>query len=390
MEPVTSRYANAPMMAYWEMTRACDLSCRHCRAESVAWRHPFELSTQEGFRLLEQLASFTPKPHLVLTGGDPLKRPDVFWMIDRAVQLGLTVSITPAGTPLLTQGTVAQMKTAGVHSVALSLDGSTAQRHDAIRMVPGSFAHTVRAAGWVREAGLGLQVNSLVCAETVRDLADVHELVTRLDADRWSVFFLVTVGRGAVLSQLDSFEAEAVLEWLYDLAQEAPRPVIKTTEAHHYRRIAMQRRKVDSRAAAGSAGLRAAPASAGSAAAASSPAGHGASGAYAGALRGMGIRDGAGVMFISHTGEVYPSGFLPVSAGNVRLEDPVRIYRESPLFVQLRDTSQLKGKCGACEYKQVCGGARSRAWAATGDVLAPDPLCVYQPRGYAPAQVAAS
>ena len=368
VEPVTSRYSRAPLMAYWEMTRACDLACRHCRAEATPWQHPFELTTQEGLRLLDRLAAFAPKPHLVLTGGDPLKRTDVYWLISRATELGLLVSITPSGTPLLTRDALERVRDAGVRTVALSLDGPTARRHDRIRQVPGSFERTVQAARWARELGLSLQINSLVCAETVNELADIHHRVAKLGADRWSLFFLVTIGRGATLGQIDAYEAEAVLDWLYDLAQECPRPAIKTTEAHHYRRIALQRRR------AGGEPSRDTPPGTGSAGK-----------AYADVLRGAGIRDGAGILFISHTGEVYPSGFLPVSAGNIRRDDVVRLYQESPIFVRLRDNAQLKGKCGACEFKTICGGARSRAWAATGDAFAEDPLCVYQPHDYAAA-----
>jgi len=361
-------YDQRPMMVYWEVTQACDLACVHCRADAVSWRHPLELSTEEGFHLLEAIAGFgDPKPHLVLTGGDPLKRPDLYWLIDRAVALGLTTSITPSATPLLTREAVARLQRSGVQTIALSLDGSSARRHDRIRRVPGSYEHTIRAARWVREVGLSLQINSLVCAQTVRDLADLYERVVRLDADRWSLFFLVPVGRGATLEPIDPFECEAVLEWLYDLALGSPRPIIKTTEAHHFRRVVLQRRL--------EAAVLGTPARS--------------SNGHAGALpdevpaairRGFGIRDGAGIVFIAHTGEVYPSGFLPLSAGNVRRDDLVRLYREAPLFRQLREPSQLKGKCGLCEYRVVCGGSRARAWAATGDPLEADPLCLYQPR----------
>ncbi len=366
-------YDQRPMMVYWEVTQACDLACVHCRADAVPWRHPLELSTEEGFHLLEAIASFgDPKPHLVLTGGDPLKRPDLYWLIDRAVALGLTTSITPSATPLLTREAVARLQRSGVQTIALSLDGSSARRHDRIRRVPGSYERTIRAARWVREGGLSLQINSLVCAQTVRDLAGLYERVVRLDADRWSLFFLVPVGRGATLEPIDPFECEAVLEWLYDLALESPRPIIKTTEAHHFRRIVLQRRL--------EAAVLGAPARSSNGHAGALP-----DEAPAAIRRGFGIRDGAGIVFISHTGEVYPSGFLPLSAGNVRRDDLVRLYREAPLFRQLRDPSQLKGKCGRCEYRAVCGGSRARAWAATGDPLEADPLCLYQPRAVAAA-----
>lgn len=360
-ESYATRYDRAPLMVYWEVTRACDLACGHCRAAAVAWRHPQELSTEEGFGLLEALCRFgEPKPHLVFTGGDPLKRPDVYALAARAAALGLQVGIAPSGTSLLTQEAVARFQACGVRTVALSLDGSCSERHDCIRGVVGSFERTAAAARWVRAAGLALQINSLVCAETAGDLPNIYRLVLDLGADRWSVFFLVPVGRGAVLREVSPWRCEVILVWLYERALEG-RVTIKTTEAHHFRRIALERQAI---AGEGSGGART-PAR---------PHAHAAIGPS------FGIRDGAGIMFISHIGEVYPSGFLPLSVGNVRTEDPVRLYREAPLFVQLRDPSQLKGKCGRCELRVICGGSRSRAWAATGDPLESDLLCVYQPR----------
>jgi AdoMet-dependent heme synthase len=405
-ERLDTQFDRVPMMIYWELTRSCDLACRHCRAEAVAWRNPHELTTDQGFRLLEQLAEFSEPgamtPHLVLTGGDPLKRPDVYTFAEHGRQLGLPVSITPSGTPLLTGEAMAKLRDAGIHTLALSLDGSTPERHDRIRQVDGSFARTVEAAGWARELGFSLQINSLVCEETATDLPAVYELAKRLDADRWSVFFLVTVGRGSVLGQVTPDQCEQILEWLYEQTLVSQRPAIKTTEAHHFRRIALQRQKRAAQVApqhsmsgaasstrplstnghvpAPTAGLRRPDNRPGTGEA---PPGH-RSGSASSIRRGFGIRDGAGIMFISHTGEVYPSGFLPICAGNVKTDHPVRIYREAPLFVRLRDTSLLQGKCGACEYKAVCGGARSRAYAASGDPMGPDPLCVYQPPHHAP------
>ena len=370
-------------MIYWEMTRSCDLACRHCRADAVPWRHPEELTTAAGYRLLEELAGFLEPapaardgerrdpsaggrghsgrpgagaPHLVLTGGDPLKRPDVYELAAYGVSLGLQVSITPAGTPALTREALERLRGCGIKTVALSLDGSTPERHDSIRQVEGSFERTLQGARWAREVGLGLQINSLLCAETADDMPALYRLASALDADRWSVFFLVTVGRGQVLSQIEPEECEALLNWFYDLAARSPRPIVKTTEAHHFRRVALQRQKAarargEVTAGEGEAAIR----------------------------RGFGIRDGAGIMFISHTGQVYPSGFLPLPVGNVKGENPVTLYRNARLFQRLRDANALKGKCGACEYRTVCGGARSRAWAATGDPLGEDPLCVYQP-----------
>ncbi len=364
-------YARTPIMAYWEVTQSCDLACVHCRAEAVSQRNPLELSKEEGFRLLNALAGFgDPKPHLVLTGGDPLKRPDIYDLIEHAVQAGLQTSITPSGTPLLTRDALVHMQESGIGTVALSLDGSDDRRHDHIRQVPGSFKRTMAAAQWAHDLGLSVQINSLVCAETADDLWGVYQRVLDLDIDRWSVFFLVNVGRGAALQPVSPELCESLLEWLYALTLLAPRPIIKTTEAHHFRRVALQQRPRFT------VGYLDGP-----------PVENAASQENdtrpemdASIRRGFGVRDGAGIMFVSHIGEVYPAGFLPLSVGNVRHDDPVRLYREAPLFQRLRDPSQLKGKCGICEFRVVCGGARSRAWATTGDPFEADPLCSYQPR----------
>ncbi|MGQ9487550.1 MAG: TIGR04053 family radical SAM/SPASM domain-containing protein [Armatimonadota bacterium] len=337
-----------PLLVYWELTRACELACRHCRAEAVLHRHPDELTTEEGFRLLDQLTTFgEPLPHIVITGGDPLKRPDLWDLIKAARQRGFTVAITPSGTYALTPDIVRRFKEEGIWMMALSIDGSTAERHDGIRQVPGSFDQTVRAAMWAREVGLPIQVNTLVCEQTADDLPAVYDLITNLGAARWSLFFLIQVGRGKGLAEVSPEHSERICEWLFEKANEG-KVDIKTTEAPHYRRVALlhELSKKPNRIAET---IR----------------------------RGFGIRDGAGIMFISHVGDVYPSGFLPVRTGNVREQSPVEIYRTASLFLSLRDTDQLKGKCRYCDYRKVCGGSRARAFAYTGDPLESDPLCPY-------------
>lgn len=347
-------YEEKPLLVYWEVTQACDLACRHCRANAIPWRHPQELSNQEGRVLLKNLAGFgEPLPHLVLTGGDPLKRPDLFDLIACAREVGFTVAVTPSGTPLLAEEMVDRLREAGVWMMALSLDGSNPLRHDALRGVPGSFARTVRAARRARNVGLPLQVNSLVCAETVDDLPNVYALLRDIGIAQWALFFLIQVGRGQVLREVTSGQSEEVMAWVYETAKSAPFR-IRTTEAPHFRRVALQRglaERHEGRDSPPMGPVRAA----------------------------FGVRDGNGVMFISHTGEVYPSGFLPVGAGAVRHDDPVEVYRHAPLFRLLRDPDSLKGKCGICEYRQVCGGSRARAYAVAGDPLESDPLCPYQP-----------
>lgn len=347
-------YNQAPMLIYWEATRACELACVHCRAEAVSFRHPLELSTEEAKDLMHQIAAFEGRrlPHLIITGGDPLQRPDLFELIPYGRKLGLTISVTPAGTARLTPAIIRQLQQSGISSLGLSLDGSNAQRHDAFRRVDGSFAWTETAARAARECGLPLQINSMVTAQTLSDLPAIYELLKKWKIARWALFFLIPTGRGRDLHDLSPSDAERFLNWLWQTA--APFP-IKTTEAHHYRRIAylkMRRRGISEREIL------------------STPVG-----------RGFGIRDGNGILFVSHTGQVFPSGFLPLQAGNVRHQSLPDIYRHSDLFCALRDVNRLKGKCGRCEYRAICGGSRARAYATDNDPLASDNLCPYQPRG---------
>ncbi|MGO8996792.1 MAG: radical SAM protein [Polyangiaceae bacterium] len=339
-------YENAPTRVYWEITRACALACRHCRAEATPCADPRELDHAAGLKLLRSLAAADPKPHLVLTGGDPLERSDLFELIAAARALGLQVSVSPSATPRLTADVIAKLKDAGVDAISLSIDGSTPSRHDGIRQISGTFERTLVAAARARDVALPFQVNTLVSAETCPDMPEIEALVRAIGAARWSLFFLVTVGRGTVLQPIGAEEADRLLVWLAERAKVRPGPVFTTTEAPFFRRVVAQ---------VGGA-----------------PPGHGHAG---------GIRDGNGVMFIGHDGEVYPSGFLPVSAGNAKIENPLAIYRGSPLFRALREVDNFHGRCGRCEYREACGGSRARAWAATGDVLGEDPLCTHQPTG---------
>jgi radical SAM protein len=345
-----------PLRVYWEVTRACDLACRHCRAEAVPQRDPRELTTAEGRRLLERLAdSGDPPPHLVLTGGDPLKRADLFELIAIAREEGLPVSVAPSATPLLTADALRRLRAAGVDAISLSLDGSTAARHDAIRRISGTYERTLAAAATARAIGLPFQVNTLVCAETIDDVPAIYDDVVRMGAARWSLFFLVSVGRGQTLQPIAPACAEALLSWAAALpGPSSGRPMVTTTEAPHLRRIVLQQRRESGRA-----GARPGPGPV--------------------TTHAAGIRDGNGVLFISHVGDVSPSGFLEIPAGNVRDEDVLDIYRAAPLFRQLRDPDGFSGRCGLCEYRWVCGGSRARAFSATGDPLAEDPLCVHQP-----------
>ncbi|KAA9398787.1 radical SAM/SPASM domain-containing protein [Haloarcula sp. CBA1130] len=336
-----------PLVLIWEVTQACELACKHCRADAQPRRHPDELSTAEGKALLDQAREFGDGQLVVLSGGDPLARADLPELVDYGTEQGLRMTLTPSGTNSITQDRLAELDDAGLRRLALSIDGGDSESHDAFRGEAGSFEATMEAAEAARDLDIPLQINTTVCAETVEQLPAIRDLVAELDAVLWSVFFLVPVGRGRVLTPIDPERAERVLSWLHEVSEEAPFG-LKTTEAPHYRRVAMQNQNE------GAGGLK----------------------------RRMGIRAGKGFAFVSHTGEVYPSGFLPKSAGNVREDSVVDIYRDSTLFQQLRDDDALTGKCGACRYRTVCGGSRSRAYATTGDPLAADPLCDYQPDGF--------
>ncbi len=352
-----SQYEQAPARVYWEVTSACDLACRHCRAEAAPCADPLELDTRAAKRILAQLAQASPQPHVIFTGGDPLKRADLFDLIAEARALGMVVNVSPSATPLLTESAIDRMKEAGVAAISLSIDRATAEPHDTLRGVPGCFQRTMVAARRAREVGLAFQVNTLVSRETLADMPAIHVLTQSIGASRWSLFFLVAVGRGTVLEPITAAEAEQLLVWLASRANE-PGPIVTTTEAPFFRRVMVQERKKR-----------------GEGPAAPEPAkpGHPAQGHSAG------IRDGNGVMFISRDGSISPSGFLPLSAGNAKLENPLRVYRESALFRSLRDVDGFKGRCGVCEFRAVCGGSRARAFVATGDPLAEDPLCPYVP-----------
>jgi len=342
-------FADAPQRVYWELTRACDLSCTHCRANAIPTRDARELPTTEVFNTLDALAR-EAAPHVILTGGDPLKRPDFLSIVAHTVQLGLPCLVAPSATSLLTKEMIGALETHGVSAMSLSLDGSTAARHDGVRGIQGTFDRTLQAARHIVASKMSLQINTLVTGDTQSDLPAVHELVREIGAERWSLFFLVTTGRGSGLKQVTPDEADAVLNFALDHAGD-DRPIVTTTEAPHYRRLAVMR--YTSRIEHPPQGRM--------------------------IRRGLGIRDGNGVMFISHTGDVQPSGFLPLTAGNVRTENPLQIYRTSPLFQSLRRTDRFEGRCGVCEFQEICGGSRARAFAATGNALGTDPLCAYEP-----------
>ncbi len=331
------------MLIAWELTRACGLKCRHCRATAIPHRDPGELSTAEIFRVLEEIAGLRPhRPVMIFTGGDPTERPDLSEILARSVSLGLITAVSPSVTPRLTDAVISGWARAGVHTVSISIDGSVADVHDRFRGVPGTFAASLAAARSVVEHGLPLQVNTSISPETPGPLESMAELVRGLGARRWELFFVIGTGRARELPALSAEATESVLVWLAGHAPAAPYR-ITTVAAPQFRRVREQL----------------------------APSGRKAEGPV--------VKEGRGFAFIDHLGHVAPNGYLPVDAGNIRRETFSAIYRDSPLFRVLRDTSRLKGRCGRCPYREVCGGSRARAYAETGDILAEDPACPYQP-----------
>lgn len=354
-------YHKDPFIVIWEVTRACALKCLHCRAEAQHKPDPRQLTFEEGKRLLDQIAELN-HPLCVFTGGDPLMRPDLFDLARYAIaEKKLSLSMTPSATPKVTHAAVGKAKEAGLSRWAFSLDGSCADIHDHFRGTHGSFAMTMRGIGYLREAGIPIQINTTVSKYNLHDLVQIAERVEEMQAVLWSVFFLVPTGRAMEKDMISPAQHEEVMRWLYKLQQRMPFG-IKATEAPHYRRVILQeqRKKHDGEENKATAGVRRTTDALGRAP--------------------KGVNDGDGFVFISHTGEVYPSGFLPLACGNIREKSLADIYRGSAVMQQLRDKSLLKGKCGVCEFKTICGGSRARAFALTGDYLESDPYCAYVPQ----------
>lgn len=340
----------------WEMTQACDLACVHCRACATPRRDPEELTTAEGKRLMDSVAAMRT-PLLVLTGGDPAKREDLAELVAYGSSIGLSVAVTPSGTPLMTRELLSDLKDAKVARVAVSVDGPTPEIHDRFRGVAGSFEHSLRILTDAREVGIERQVNTTIGEHNRMSLRDMAALVEGTGAMLWSVFVVVPTGRAARSLLLDARTLERDLEHLADIMETAPFDV-KTTAAPHFRRVLLQRRERDAVGLCRDVDSD-------------------------GVVHGMrGINDGVGLAFVSHRGDVYPSGFLPVAAGNVRTADLGQVYRDAPIFRDARDHGALEGKCGVCPFKVVCGGSRARAFALGGSVFASDPLCPYVPKGW--------
>lgn len=366
-----------PILVFWEVTKACKLKCKHCRAEAIEEPLPGELTTEEGMSFIKSLLDFDrPYPVLILTGGDPLMRPDIYDLIAYAKKLGISVGLAPSVTPLLDESSVIKLRNHGVKSISISLDSANPKTHDEIRGVEGHFRRTVESLRTLVDNGFEVQVNTAVMRDNVDELADMVKLLVELRVKTWEVFFLIRVGRGTSADDITPTEYEDVLHFLYDASKYCM--TVRTVEAPFFRRITLWR-SGDERAGnlydpflnyrLGSLYLY-----------------------LRGRLRELlgepkcstmaytvGTRDGKGIIFVAYNGDVSPSGFLPYKLGNVKAESLSKIYMENPILVKIR-AAKFGGKCGICEYRDLCGGSRSRAFAEYGDILAEDPACIYIPK----------
>lgn len=336
----------------WEVTRSCNLACKHCRAEAHPEPYPGELSTAEAKALIDTFPQ-VGNPIIIFTGGDPMMRPDVYELVAYAHGRGLTCAFSPNGT-LITPENARLIRKAGVERCSISIDGADAQSHDAFRGVPGAFAASMRGIGCLKDAGVPFQINTTVTRNNLGSFKKIFELCQRMGAAAWHIFLLVPMGRAAGLADqvITAQEYEDVLHWLYEF-RKGTAMHLKATCAPHYYRIMRQRAHEE--------GLRVTPETFGM-----------------DALT-RGCLGGTGFCFISHAGQVQPCGYLELDCGNVRETPFPEIWRNSEYFRQFRDQSCYKGKCGACEFHNVCGGCRARAWSMNGDHMGPEPLCTYQP-----------
>lgn len=344
-----------PFTVAWELTRACALACVHCRAEAQPRPHTEELTTLEAFDLVDQLADLAP-PVLVLTGGDPLMRRDLLPIVERAVGRGLRVAVSPTTTALATLDRLRSLRDAGVQMVHISIDGADARTHDGFRGVRGTFDRAMTTLVRLRELGMPVQVGTTITRHDIHQMGAMADLMAQSGVRVWNVFYLVPTGRGRADAMVSVEEAEESWRWLADLSRRAPFAV-RTTAAPQFRRTVLRKARESAGAPVRLTGagyqLREAP----------------------NGVETRGVNDGKGFMFIDHRGNICPSGFLQIPAGNVRTDSVAEVYRNAPLFRQLRDSSQLRGRCGRCEFSDLCGGSRARAMGVTGNYMAEDPLC---------------
>lgn len=350
-EPAKRELGRSQLLVFYEVTQACDLVCKHCRACAKTEPHPGELTPEESQRLIDQLTEFSTPPMLVLTGGDPLKRKDIFRLVEHAATSGLEVSITPSATPLVTPKAIRRLRDAGISRVAISIDGADSQTHDVVRGASGSFARSLEILADVSAEGIPTQVNTTITPANFEQIDDLAQLLAEQQIVMWSVFFLVPVGRARFAPRLTADQCEAAFARLWRQSRQRPY-AIKTTEAPHYRRYVIQHQLTR-------AGKFAAAAPSG--------------------FVPLGVNDGKGVMFVSHVGMIHPSGFMPILCGMYPQQHVVDVYQDSPIFRGLRDAGRLEGKCKQCEFRNLCGGSRARAYAVTGNPFAQEPDCTYVP-----------
>jgi AdoMet-dependent heme synthase len=368
-------FARGPLMFYYEVTTACDLVCKHCRASAQDHADPAELSTEQAKALIDDVARFPRRPTMVVTGGDPLKRSDLFELIRHAVARGIEVALTPSATPLATRAAFDEARRSGIRSLGISLDGADPQTHDAFRGWEGSFARTLEMLQNARDLQFAVQVNTTVTRRNVHQIDTIADLLAGQGIAMWSVFFLVPVGRGVEEERISAPEYEQVFERLWRHAQRQPY-AIKTTEAPHYRRYVLQ--QGGNPLAGPHADCPNFPGDC-----PNLPQENGTVPLARTCHRApLGVGDGKGIMFVSHKGEIYPAGFLPLCCGRFPNDSVVEAYQKHPTFLALRDPDRFKGRCGACEFRHSCGGSRARAYAVTGDFLEAEPDCVYIPKAW--------
>ncbi len=367
-------YAQAPLLVFWETTRACGLSCVHCRASAIPEPLPGELTTNEGFRLIDQVADFgSPPPVLIFTGGDPLRRRDLWELLAHARDRGIKAAVSPAVTELLTEDVLGRLEDLGISSISLSLDGAREATHDGIRRKAGTYRRTVEAMKEALRLRLGIQVNTAVMRQNVEELPQIFHLLRTLGVPTWEVFFLVQVGRATDTLDLSPDEYESVCNFLYDASRYGM--AVRSVEAPFLRRVARLReeeaywdaplyRSLRSQLLA-LEGTPRGPSTVGS----------------------RGTLDGDGILFVAYDGSVQPGGLLPCPLGDIRAGALPALYRQDEVLQRIR-TRRLVGACGACPFREICGGSRARAYARTSDPLASDPACLLVQRGSSGASVA--
>lgn len=374
----TINFNERPILVFWESTRACLLACKHCRAEAIATPMNGELSTEEGIRFIESLTAFgRPYPVLIVTGGDALMRDDVFKLVAKARALEIPVGMAPSVTPRLTDENIQKMRDLGVKVVSLSLDGATAETHETVRGIPGHFEQTLTALRKLVQVGFEVQVNTAVMRDNVTELPHLLQRLKEIGVHIWEVFFLIHVGRGKDSQEISAVECEDVSHLLYEASTYGI--TVRTVEAPFFRRVALERQSFDPENTAITADIakhfHLGPLYRRLSAELKQRLGSPTSLPKA---QTRGTRDGKGIIFVSHDGTVYPAGFLPIALGNVRQQALVDIYRDHPTLQAIR-AGRFRGKCGLCEYRDSCGGSRSRAYSYERDPLGSDPACNYDP-----------